>query len=432
MRLETDNQVRAAKCDDGKSYTDFPCGNNLQLRVYPSRKKTFRSRLKRDGKVSAFNIGHYPELTLSKARRLHEAARDYFKQGYSIDRIKDELAGTTDLAAAQRGIDKPSPPKTNKQTFKEFAEIWWEIKVRNKAWKTQKVADQNWQYLENHAFPVLGNRPVTDISTVEVIEMLTKNNKWWDMYPTMKKVRGNTTQIFALAKSTKYKIRPDNPADIDLDAEGIKVEWAEQPRGYFDPERAPEFFQKIANSKNIHQQCLKLLLATGARPENAVEAEWSEFNLDTEEWIIPKEKMKGTVKEQRRHVCWISPIVRQVLEQQKAAGCGDGRFVFPSDTKTGHIEHNSPARTLKRVIGKENLEEWRGVDSTATPTAHGVRHTFKTWAMKRGYSDELSEAQSGRFRRNVGARYDHNYSADPRIEMMAEWDNYLRNGDDNG
>jgi integrase len=94
---------------------------------------------------------------------------------------------------------------------------------------------------------------------------------------------------------------------------------------------------------------------------------------------------------------------------------------------------NSPARTLKRVIGKSHLDDWRGLDSDNTPVAHGIRHTFKTWASAHDYPDELSEAQSARSKRGVGARYNHDTSiSDHRKEMMTKWDNFLRGVKSNG
>ena len=105
MRLETDNQVRAAKCGGGSSYKDYSCGNNLQLRVTSTKKKTFRSRLKdSSGKVSIITLGLYPEITLSQARLRNQEAKDYFKQGFSIDRIKSAIEGNKSPATTKQNI----------------------------------------------------------------------------------------------------------------------------------------------------------------------------------------------------------------------------------------------------------------------------------------------------------------------------------------
>ena len=432
MRLETDNQVRTAKCGGGSSYKDYSCGNNLQLRVTSTKKKTFRSRLKdSSGKVSIITLGLYPEITLSQARLRNQEAKDYFKQGFSIDRIKSAIEGNKSPATTKQNISNPNATKSG-QTFQEFAEVWHANKTKNKEWSQEKVAKQNWSYLVNHAFPVLGRRPVEEITTTEVIEMLKRDDKWYNKHPTMKKVLRNTKQIFSLARSERYSIRNDNPAEISLDAEGLNTKHLEQPRGYFDYDRAPELYSKLANSNNIHHQCLLLILATAVRPENACEAEWSEFDLENERWVIPARKMKGRPDERQKYECWISPIVQDILNKRQELADGS-KFIFASETKAGHVEHNSPARTLKRVIGKSHLDDWRGLDSDNTPVAHGIRHTFKTWASAHDYPDELSEAQSARSKRGVGARYNHDTSiSDHRKEMMTKWDNFLRGVKSNG
>jgi len=421
--LKTDNEVRAAKCEIDKPYTDFSCGGNLQLRVYQSKRKTFRSRLKRNGKVKTLDLGGYSpsELTFAVAKRKHELAKSYFAEGYSVDQIRSALKLGGNAVKFDSAI-KAASNRKGKYTFAEFARIWWDNKAVNKEWGSDKVAKQNWAYVENHAIPVLGNRSISEITRKDVIFMLTADNKWENKNPLMKKVWRNTRQIFSLSQSTRFELRLDNPADINLSDEAMRVAHYEKPRGFVDYARLPEIYSRLTQIKTSPSQVLIWLMLSAVRPENAAEAEWSEIYGDV--WEIPADKMKGNKKTKRRFKCWISPAMRKVLEVM-APQTGSGRYIFVN-SRGEKIDNDAPRRMLQRILSKDELVEWRHSDSPDIPTAHGMRHCFKTWASENGYPDEMSEAQSSRSLRGVGKTYDHSVSVEPRITMMTHWDAFLR------
>lgn len=239
--LKTDNEVRATKCEVDKPFTDFSCGGNLQLRVYQSKRKTFRSRLKRDGKVKTLDLGGYSpsKLTFADAKRKHELEKSYFADGYSVDQIRSALKLGGNAVKLDTTI-KAASNRSGEYTFAEFARVWWDNKVANNEWGSDKVAKQNWDYLNNYALPILGNRSISEITRKDVIFMLTVDNKWTQKHPTMIKVWRNTRQIFSLSQSTRFELRLDNPADIHLSDEAMRVAHYEKPRGFVDYTRLPE------------------------------------------------------------------------------------------------------------------------------------------------------------------------------------------------
>ena len=116
--------------------------------------------------------------------------------------------------------------------------------------------------------------------------------------------------------------------------------------------------------------------------------------------------------------------MRTVLDVM-APQTGSGRYIFVN-SRGDKIDNDAPRRMLQRILSKDELEEWRHSDSPEIPTAHGMRHCFKTWASENGYPYEMSEAQSSRSQRGVGKTYDHSVSVEPRKEIMSHWDAFLR------
>mgnify|MGYP003652373927 FL=1 len=151
----TDNEIKNAKPKE-KEY-NLSDGNGLQLRIKPSGKKIwlfnyFRPYLKKRANIK---LGTYSAMTLVDARKKRE---EY-------------------LSLLQKNID----PQTHKQeqhqlakeqleaTFSSVALGWLEIK------KTKVSDDYAFDIkrsLELHAFPVLGNVPISKLNAPMVISAL--------------------------------------------------------------------------------------------------------------------------------------------------------------------------------------------------------------------------------------------------------------------
>lgn len=102
----------------------------------------------------------------------------------------------------------------------------------------------------------------------------------------------------------------------------------------------------------------------------------------------------------------------------------ESKWVFPANTQFGHIDYSALNRSIMRVLG-DRREEFTDQRSANPVTAHGFRHTFKTWAKEQGFQDELSEAQEARSKRGVSGKYDHSYQVEVRIPMMTAWDEFV-------
>ena len=65
-----------------------------------------------------------------------------------------------------------------------------------------------------------------------------------------------------------------------------------------------------------------LMIATAARPSEALEARWQEVNLDKKLWTLPAARTKSS----REHVAPLNSIALAVLERQARVRSGDAVF----------------------------------------------------------------------------------------------------------
>jgi integrase len=420
--IRTDTQLRTAKTS--KNMEDFKCGAGLYIRVFKSGKKTFRRTQKFGTGTAQVTIGSYPEVSLAQARTYNDYIKEVAKQGHSKEQIKHALKITKSPVEFHAKLSSPTAPSINKiasskMTFEELSHHWFDNKIQNKKWKPDgKHVKGNWSKLTNHVFPYIGQRPVSEITRVEIIDLLQVDGKWWNSYPQMKKVKGQIAQIFNLARSTRFNLRQDNPADFDPEIEAMNTNHEELARGFMAPEKVPEFVSML-DLTNLRDAAILWLILQAKRPENIVETEWSELDFNRRIWEIPKDK----IKTKTHHMSWISDRGLDLLSSLKQAPL-ESKWVFPADTQFGHIDYNALNRSIMRILG-DRREEFTDQRSAKPVTAHGFRHTFKTWAKEQGFQDELSEAQEARSKRGISATYDHSYQVEARIPMMTAWDDFV-------
>ena len=72
----------------------------------------------------------------------------------------------------------------------------------------------------------------------------------------------------------------------------------------------PAVMAALAADQNVAAQALRFIILTAARLSEAIEAPWSEIDLEAAEWHIPAERMKG----RRPHTVPLSPQAIELLK----------------------------------------------------------------------------------------------------------------------
>ena len=166
-------------------------GKGLYFEITKSGSKRWIYRYKIDGKESTFTIGHYPDLSLEKARSDHAEAYRLVKQGINPSKNRRNNK--------QANIKKEEVErKSSLNSFENVALDW--INQQKGAWSkghTQSVLHT----LQNDVFNKIGNKPVDIITPPEVLEILRKIERRGSL-EIARKVLQRMTAVFRYAVQT--------------------------------------------------------------------------------------------------------------------------------------------------------------------------------------------------------------------------------------
>jgi integrase len=348
----------------------------LHLLVQPNGTKTFRLKIKIDGKDRRLTLGTFPNMTLAEAREEASKNKKLVKQG----------------------IDPTATIVVN--TFES-------VSNRFIAWKEQvlraEVTIQKYRMcLKNDLLPSIGNKDIASIHAAEIVPVLEKINKRSNSL-----ARKNQELVSMIIR---YAVqRGLRPPYTHLDLSGVIPRKPSKPKSI--PSDVSKAICKIDEyPEAVMRSAIKLQFLTFLRASETMGAEWSEFDFNAKEWHVPAFRMKM----KRHHVV---PLARQTItllkELQKMTG--ESLYLFPSV----HKESSMCRDALSKAFRSINL----GI------VPHGCRTLAGTWMRNAGFAPHLVEAQLSHVEANqIAAAYQDNphllYLSE-RHRMMQAWADYL-------
>ena len=176
-------------------------GGNLYLYISPGGTKSWVVRFRQNGRRVDRGLGSFPKVPLPKARL---AAAACMKREPALDVDNDDAPVTLAPGAVP--------------TFREAAMLKHALKVDSGEIANAKSA-RNWlQVMDRHTFPVLGDKPVDQVTRRDVIAVLEPI--WRNLPETAKRVRHRTREVMAWAVGRDYLT---NAAFLELDPAGVGV-----------------------------------------------------------------------------------------------------------------------------------------------------------------------------------------------------------------
>ena len=382
-------QVKHSGKPAGDKYTD---GGGMYLLV-KSGGKYWRMDYTHTQKRRTLAMGVYPAVSLAKARRRRDEARELLADGIDPNSAKrDDRQAKADAAA---------------NTFEAIARVWLTKTAAKRAEVTQlRIAT----LLEKDVFPFIGKLPISTIGPRDVLDKAVRKIEARGSIDTAHRAKQICGQIFRYAVAVGMAER-----DVTADLRGAL---AAIPESHFaaitEPKQAGDLMRSIFaySGHPCTVTALKLTPLVFVRPGELRTAEWSEMDLDAAEWRIPGKKMKM----KNDHIV---PLTRQAMELLRSVQpiTGHGRFVFPS-LRTG--ERPMSENTINAAL--------RGLGySKDVHTAHGFR------AMARTIMDEvlgervdLIEHQLAHAVKDPNGRaYNRTAHLVARRSMMQRWADYL-------
>ncbi len=309
-----------------------------------------------DGKEKKLSFGAYPEVKLADARRKREEAKKLL-----YDDIDPSLHKQERKLARQLGPEN---------SFELLALEWH---AKNVAVWTPDHGKRIITRLTKDIFPWLGKRPISEIKVYELLKVLDRIQKRGAI-ETAHRALQNCSQVFRYAVQTgraEHDICPNLRGAL----QPVKKR---NHASITNPSEITGLLKSIENYEGYYvTRCaLKLSPLFFVRPGELRQAEWSEFNFDTNEWRIPAHKMK--MREQ--HIVPLSKQAIRTIDDLKPL-TGHGQYLFPSIRTPQRPMSNNTITSALRRLGYTKDEM----------TAHGFRSMACTLLNEQGWNRDAIE-----------------------------------------
>ncbi|MDR1733106.1 MAG: tyrosine-type recombinase/integrase [Synergistaceae bacterium] len=387
----TETAIRSAKARE-KDYS-LSDGDGLLLLIKSTGAKSWILRYWTGGKEKRAGLGKYPVIGLADARDLKNA----FKRELALGGNPQERKRAEKEAAARAEVIKST-------TFAKVAEEWYA--QQKGSWSASHCTDVSHK-LRAYLLPKLGDRPLREITTQEVLNLLLNIELRTPETAYKSKIIIGQVFQFAIARGD---------ADLDI-TQNLKRALKPRQKRHFAALTAPKDIADLMtrieayNGSIVVRLALWFSLYTFQRPGEIRGAAWEEMDFDAKLWRIPDERMKNGLP----HVV---PLSRQVLEllQRLSPLTGDSSFVFPTIRS-------------KKIPMSENtiLVALRSMGYTREQmTAHGFRALASTNLNEQGWNRDVVELSLSHVESNaVRAAYNHAERLPERREMMQAWADWL-------
>jgi integrase len=360
-------------------------GAGLWLIVSETGAKRWAYRYTIAGRVSEIGLGSYPSVSLADARFKAVEARRLSKAGKSPLEAKRE--------AARANARKP--------TFGEVADALIEAKAPE--WRNADHLQQWRMTLTEYASP-LRSKPVDEISTADVLEVL---KPLWQKTPeTASRLRGRIEAVLDAAKAQGHRTG-ENPATWRGHLSHLLPKRQKLTKGhhaalpYAD---VPAFIARLRAQKGLSALGLELQILTACRSGEALAARWDEIDLAGKVWTIPAARTKAG----KIHRVPLSGRALEILATLAEARVN--QFVLPGNAK---------GKPLSKMAFEMLMRRMKVTD--ATP--HGFRSAFRDWCgNETSFPREVAEAAlAHRVPDATEAAYRRGDALEKRRELMDAW-----------
>ena len=360
-------------------------GNGLFLYVKPEGTRSWIQRLVIRGRRRELGLGAVALVSLAEARDVALANRKLARSGGDPLADKRRAEGVPTFAEAARNV----------------------VKQKQGGWRGKYHA-HNWlRSLERYAFPRIGKRPVSEVNSADVLEILAPI--WHSKAETARAVRQRLRTVLEWAVAMEW--RSDNPCDRIGPVLGPQGDIVRHMRAlpHGEVAAAVETVRTSESTAPAIKLALEFLVLTAARSAEVRLATWDEMDVAGRVWTISAERMKA----KREHRVPLSGRTAEILEAARALG--DGELVFP-------MRSGRPvaASTLPKMLRLHGI----------AAVAHGFRSSFRDWAAERtDHPREVIEAALAHVVPNkVEAAYARSDLFERRRLLMDDWAQYVGGG----
>ena len=274
-------------------------GNGLYLFVQPTGTRSWIQRLVIRGRRREIGLGSLALVPLAEAREKALANRKLARQG-----------------------GDPLAEKRRAEGIPTFAEAAARVLEQKQAgWRNRKHSREWLSSLRRVAFPRIGKVPVSEVTSADLLEILTPI--WHRKAETARRVRLRLRAVLEWAVAMEYRI--DNPCDRIGPVLGAQQHVAQHMRALPHREVAAAIGTvRGSTALPAAKLAFEFLVLTAARWGEVRWAERAEIDRDAGAWTVPAKRMKAN----RRHRVSLCSRALEILEAARTLGEGAGPLVF--------------------------------------------------------------------------------------------------------
>ena len=382
----TDTFVRNLKAQ-AKRYEDYE-GEGFGIRVTPNNVKSWVYRYKIKNKTDKITLGHYPNMSLSEARKKFIELKELKRTGQTPKTIIQEQK------------------KKQDDTIEKLITSWY----HNYVVKNRKKPLNIKQQIDADIIPLLGKMALNKVQAIDIAKALDVIvQRGAPIHAN--RILSTLKQAFNYAVSRGYI--PQNPAisirarDIGgleksrervLTLSEIKAIWT-----FLDGEQCNMSLQT--------KSAIKIIILTGVRTAEIRLSTWDHFDLKNALWTVPPKLTKGNVMVKIH----LTPLAQSILNELYAIS--DSPFVLTGLYPSKPLDENALPRAIRRIQERVNIPAW---------TAHDLRRTFATQLGETLHVDPVViEKCLGHKMPKIMATYNKNEMLPQRQEALTQWSNII-------
>jgi len=331
------------------------------VRVTAAGAKAFIVNYRVDGRERRITIGSYPDWSAAAAR----------KEAITIKRCVDR--GEDPMAERHEDRATPKVAYLAKRYLSEHASR-----------KVPRAQADDKSMIEKLVLPAIGQTKVDAVSHDDIDQLHRSVS-------ATRPIRANRmvqllSKMFNLA--IRWGYRPDNPV------KGVRKNPEDKRTRYLTNAEILRLNQALEDHPSRQSaNIIRMLLLTGSRRGEVMNAEWDQFDLDAGIWVKPS----AHTKQKREHRVPLSkPTIDLLNSIRDDAPSPLSRYIFPSATR------DQPQKDIKKF--------WEGICKTAELRdlrIHDLRHTYASILASSGLSLPVIGALLGHTQPNTTARYSH-------------------------
>ena len=358
----TTQVINSAKCPVGKAKWDLFDSNckGLLLEIRKTGGMTFYLRYQNErGKTRQFKLADASDVTLAQARTLADKARAKIAMGED--------------PTAKKSILRSVP------TFAEFITDRYMpfVKGYKKSWNSDD------SYLRNHLLPTLGKKHLDEITKHDVIAMHHGMKAKGLALGTANRMLILLRYAMNLAMRWEIPGITKNPTkDVPL------FEDPHNKERYLSEEEAQRLYRAVQDSVNpMLQYIIPMLILTGARKREVLDAKWEEFDLERRQW-----RVSVTKAGKPRYI----PLSDGVIQMLATMPHDSSKWIFPNPkTDKPYVSIFCAWNTARKQAGLADVR------------IHDLRHSFASFLVNAGRSLYEVQRLLGHTQIKTTQRYAH-------------------------